>query len=93
LSGPLFVNLLAVPTGFVDGGVRLPSSGCGSRYEPGGVLEIVDEVGHSDLDRGSGDADDAEDEAHPVLRTGDHTLDVSTDFASPGVSPGEPVGC
>lgn len=39
----------------------------GSAIEPCEALEIIDQVGHADLDPGAGDTDGADDEAHAVL--------------------------
>ena len=49
---------------------------CGrtSPLEPGEALEIVDQVGHTDLDSGAGNADRAHDEPHAVLLPGEHVL-------------------
>ena len=48
--------------------------------EPGEALEIIDKVGHTDLDGGAGDADGAHDKAHAVLLPGEHMLDLRADL-------------
>lgn len=70
----------------------LGSCGRSSTFEPGEPLEITNEVGHSDLDGGAGDADGAHDETHAVLLPGEHMLDMSADFGSPGIGLGNPLG-
>ncbi len=51
-----------------------------SAFEPCEALEIIDQVGHADLDPGTGDADGADDEAHAVLLPGKNVLDRSADL-------------
>src|SRR5262245_12883794 len=44
------------------------------------AFDVVDEIGHSDLDRCSGDPDSPDEQAHPILLLGEHMLDTRTDF-------------
>lgn len=43
-------------------------------------LEVIDKVGHADLDGGAGDADRAHDKAHAVLLPGEHMLNLRADY-------------
>ena len=63
-----------------------------SPLKPYQALEVVDQVGHADLDGGAGDTDSAHDETHPVLLPGEHMLDLRADFGSLGVGLGDPLG-
>src|SRR3974390_3873704 len=43
-------------------------------------FDVVDEIGHADLDRGPRDADGADEQAHAVLLLGEHMLDTRADL-------------
>lgn len=73
-------------------GAVLMSCRRSSPLEPGQTLEVIDEVGHADLDGGAGDADSAHDEPHPVLLPREHMLDLGADLGSSGIGPGDPIG-
>ncbi len=68
----------------------LASSGRNSPLEPSEALEVIGEVGHADLDGGTGDADGAHDQAHPVLLSGEHMLDLCADPGASAIGPGGP---
>ena len=61
-------------------GAAFASSRRSTPLEPGETLEIIDKVGHADLDGGAGDADSAHDQTHPMFLPGEHTLDLSADL-------------
>ena len=44
------------------------------------ALDVVDEIGHSDLGRCSGDPDSPDEQPHPILLLGEHMLDTRADF-------------
>lgn len=46
-----------------------------SALEPGEALEVIDEVGHADIDPGTGDADGADEQPHAVLLACEHVLE------------------
>jgi len=56
------------------------SSRRSSAFEPCEALEIIDQVGHADLDPGAGDPDGADDKAHSVLLPGKNMFNGSPDF-------------
>lgn len=68
------------------------SNGRNSALEPCEALEVIDEVGHADLDGGSGDTDGPHDEPHAMFLPGEHMLDMGTDFGSSCVGLGDPLG-
>lgn len=45
-----------------------------SALEPCKALEVIDQVGHADLDPGTSDADGTDDEAHAVFLSGKDML-------------------
>lgn len=68
------------------------SHGSSTPIEPGETLEVIGELRSADFDTGTGDAYGAHDEPHAVLLPGEHMLDMSADFGSPGVGLSDPVG-
>jgi hypothetical protein len=44
------------------------------------AFDVVDEIGHSDLGRCSGDPDSSDKEPHPILLLGERMLDTRADF-------------
>lgn len=68
------------------------SRGRSTPLKPDEPLEIIDQVGHADLDGGAGDADGAHGKAHPVLLPREHMLNMGSNFGSPGVGLGDPLG-
>ena len=61
-----------------------------SPLKPYQALEVIDQVGHADLDGGAGDTDGAHDEPHPALWPREHMLDLAAHFGSPCVGLGDP---
>jgi hypothetical protein len=43
-------------------------------------FDVVDEIGHSDLGRCSGDPDSSDEEPYPILLLREHMLDTRADF-------------
>ena len=66
-------------------GVISFSSGRSTALKPGEALEIIDQVGHADLDGGAGDTDGAHDQPHAMLLASINMLDVGANFGLPGV--------
>ena len=52
----------------------------GSAIEPCEALEIIDQVGHAELDSGASDADGADDKAHAVFLPGKNMLNGGADL-------------
>lgn len=67
------------------------SSGRSSPLEPSQALEVIDQIGHTDLDGGAGNADGSHGQPHPIFLPGEHMLDVRADLGSLGVSLGDPL--
>ncbi len=63
-----------------------------SPLEPGKALEVIGEVGHADLDPGTGDADGADEQAHAVLLPSEHVLDGRADSGALGIGPRDVLG-
>ena len=61
-------------------GAAFGSSGRSSPLEAGQALEVIDQVGHADLDPGAGDPDGADDKAHSVLLPGKNMFNGRPDF-------------
>ena len=59
----IFVLRRALPADFL-------SCRRSSAFKPCEALEIIDQIGHADLDPGASDADCADDQAHAVLLPG-----------------------
>ena len=54
----------------------MSASGFGHSAQEQQAFDVVDEVGHTDLRRGSGDADGADEQVHPVFLGGEDMLDA-----------------
>ena len=73
VGGVIFVLRRALHTDFL-------SCRRSSAFEPCEALEIIDQVGHADLDPGASDADGTDDEAHAVFLSGKDMLNGSADL-------------
>ena len=62
-----------------------------SPLEPGHALEIIDQIGHADLDGGTSDANGAHDQDHAMLLSGEHMLDMSANLGPTGIGPRDPL--
>lgn len=57
----------------------------GRLFEADQPFDVVDDVGHADFQRGAGDADGADDQAHSRLLLGKDVLDMAADFGFPAI--------
>ena len=61
----------------------LRSRGC--PFETDQPFDVIDAIGHADFQRGTGDADGADDQAHSRLLLGKDVLDMAADFRFPAI--------